>query len=85
MTDEDFLSRFKLDESHQLIGGLDSGALLLGALGLLKGKCATTYPTAEIERLWKILARRSSGNRSCAKAAWQRRRNVFRESYWRVG
>ncbi len=47
MTDENFLQAFKLDENRQLIGAIDSGALLLGALGFLKGKRATTYPTAE--------------------------------------
>lgn len=50
MTDEDFLSRFKLDERRQLIGAIDSGALLLGALGFLKGKKATSYPSAEIKK-----------------------------------
>ncbi len=50
MTDETFLNAFNLDESKQLIGAIDSGALLLGALGLLKGKCATSYPSAEIKK-----------------------------------
>lgn len=49
MRDEDFLAAFRLDESRQLVGALDSGALLLGALGLLKGKRATTYPSAELK------------------------------------
>jgi transcriptional regulator GlxA family with amidase domain len=49
--DESFLSAFKLDESRQLIGAIDSGALLLGALGLLKGRKATSYPSAEIKRM----------------------------------
>lgn len=50
MFDEKFLSAFNLDESRHLIGAIDSGALLLGALGLLKGKRATSYPSAEIKR-----------------------------------
>lgn len=50
MTDESFLEKFKLDESRQLIGAIDSGALLLGALGFLKGKQATGYPSAEVKR-----------------------------------
>jgi len=49
--DKGFLGAFRLDESRQLIGSIDSGALLLGALGFLKGRKATTYPTAEIKKL----------------------------------
>ncbi len=45
--DRAFLEAFSLDEHRQLIGAIDSGALLLGALGLLRGKRATTYPSAE--------------------------------------
>ncbi|AHZ84307.1 DJ-1/PfpI family protein [Bdellovibrio bacteriovorus] len=44
--DPSFLSKFRLDESRQVIAAIDSGALVLGALGLLKGKQAVTYPTA---------------------------------------
>lgn len=51
MVDENFLSKFKLDEKRQLIGGLDSGALLLGKLGFLKGRKATGYPSVEIKNL----------------------------------
>jgi transcriptional regulator GlxA family with amidase domain len=43
---EKFLNKFQLDESRQFIVAIDSGALILGALGVLKGKRATTYPTA---------------------------------------
>lgn len=50
MTDEKFLASFKLDLERQLIGAIDSGALLLGALGFLRGKRATSYPSAEIKR-----------------------------------
>lgn len=48
--DEKFLSAFRLDESRQLVGAIDSGALLLGALGLLKGRRATTYPSPELKK-----------------------------------
>lgn len=44
--DKQFLSNFQLDEKRQIIVAIDSGALILGALGLLKNKKATTYPTA---------------------------------------
>lgn len=50
MTDEEFLASFKLDSERQLIGAIDSGALLLGALGFLRGKRATSYPSAEIKQ-----------------------------------
>jgi transcriptional regulator GlxA family with amidase domain len=50
MKDEEFLSSFNLDESKQLLGALDSGALLLGALGFLKGRTVTSYPSPEIKR-----------------------------------
>jgi transcriptional regulator GlxA family with amidase domain len=46
INDQVFLGNFKLDESRQVIAAIDSGALILGALGLLKDKKATTYPTA---------------------------------------
>ena len=46
-----FLGAFKLDEGRQLLGAIDSGALLLGALGFLKGRKATTYPSPEIKRM----------------------------------
>jgi transcriptional regulator GlxA family with amidase domain len=46
MHDEPFLSAFNLDPARQMIGSMCSGALLLGALGLLEGKRATTYPTS---------------------------------------
>ena len=44
--DKKFLQNFKLDESRQVIAAIDSGALILAALGLLQQKRATTYPTA---------------------------------------
>jgi transcriptional regulator GlxA family with amidase domain len=43
---ECFLGAFRLDPSRQLVGSMCSGALILARLGLLKGKRATTYPTA---------------------------------------
>ena len=47
---ETVLQRLRLDPSKQLIGSMCSGALILAALGLLRGISATTYPTA-IEEL----------------------------------
>lgn len=44
-TSREYLKRFQLDPSRQLIGSMCSGALLLAALGLIEGE-ATTYPTA---------------------------------------
>lgn len=44
--DHAFLEKFKLDESKQFIAAIDSGALILGALGFLQNKSATTYPTS---------------------------------------
>lgn len=44
--DSSYLKRFQLNPEKQLIGSMCSGALLLGAMGLLTGKQATTYPTA---------------------------------------
>jgi transcriptional regulator GlxA family with amidase domain len=48
--DVEYLKRFWLDSERQYVGSMCSGALILGALGLLSGKKATTYPTAR-ERL----------------------------------
>lgn len=47
--DDAFLGAFRLDVNRQLIGAIDSGALLLGALGLLKGKRTTSYPSPDIK------------------------------------
>ncbi len=47
MKDQEWLARFQLDPQRQMIGSICSGALLLGALGLLSGKTATTYPTSK--------------------------------------
>ena len=50
MNDKEFLDSFRLNENKQLIGAIDSGALLLGSLGLLKGRRATNYPSEEIKK-----------------------------------
>ncbi len=43
--DKEYLDRFNLEPGRQLICSMCSGALILGALGLLNGLTATTYPT----------------------------------------
>ena len=50
-TDNQFLGAFSLDENRQLIGAIDSGALFLGALGLITGKKVTTYPAADLKKI----------------------------------
>lgn len=45
ITDPAFLGALRLDPARQVIGAIDSGALVLAALGLLDGLSATTYPT----------------------------------------
>lgn len=45
IADESFKAALRLDPRRQVIGGIDSGALILAALGLLDGLSATTYPT----------------------------------------
>ena len=44
--DEAYLNRFKLNPEKQIICSMCSGALIIAALGHLKGLSATTYPTA---------------------------------------
>jgi transcriptional regulator GlxA family with amidase domain len=44
--DETYLQRFKLNPDKQIICSMCSGALIIAALGHLKGLSATTYPTA---------------------------------------
>jgi transcriptional regulator GlxA family with amidase domain len=44
--DEVYLNRFKLNPGRQIICSMCSGALIIAALGHLKGLSATTYPTA---------------------------------------
>ncbi|WP_459501628.1 DJ-1/PfpI family protein [Bacillus sp. C1] len=43
--DSNYLNGLQLNPDKQLIGSMCSGALILGALGLLTEKRATTYPT----------------------------------------
>ena len=47
IADEAWLKRFALDPAKQLIGSICSGSLILAALGLLRDKTATTYPTSK--------------------------------------
>ncbi len=44
--DRGYLDRLALDPVRQLVASQCSGALILGAAGLLRGRTATTYPTA---------------------------------------
>jgi transcriptional regulator GlxA family with amidase domain len=44
--DEQYLNRFNLNPDKQIICSMCSGALIIAALGFLKGLTATTYPTA---------------------------------------
>jgi len=46
--DRNYLCQFRLDQTKQMIGSMCSGSLILAALGLLKGREATTYPTTKI-------------------------------------
>ena len=46
MWDLDYLSRLALDPSRQLVASQCSGALVLGACGVLEGLTATTHPSA---------------------------------------
>lgn len=50
---QQFLDKIQLNPENQLIGSMCSGALILGAKGLLKGLKATTYPTV-VEQLKKF-------------------------------
>ncbi len=45
INDEAYLNRFKLNAEKQIICSMCSGALIIAALGHLKGLSATTYPT----------------------------------------
>lgn len=45
ITDPAFLGALRLDPARQRIAAIDSGALILAALGLLDGLTATTYPS----------------------------------------
>lgn len=50
LADSGYLASLKLNPKSQMIAGLCSGALLLGALGYLRNQQATTYPTS-VEKL----------------------------------
>lgn len=58
--DPAFLGALRLDPSRQLVAAIDSGALVLAALGLLDGLSATTYPSvfAELEAMGVSTERR---------------------------
>jgi transcriptional regulator GlxA family with amidase domain len=58
--DPAFLAALQLDPKRQLIAAIDSGALILAALGLLEGLSATTYPSifAELEAMGVTTERR---------------------------
>lgn len=45
MADESYMSKLQLNPSRQRIAAIDSGVLILAALGLLENKSATTYST----------------------------------------
>lgn len=45
VADQQYLNALKLDPTRQRIAAIDSGVLILAALGLLDGLAATTYPT----------------------------------------
>lgn len=45
IADNEYLERFKLNPERQIICSMCSGALIIAALGHLKGLSATTYPT----------------------------------------
>lgn len=44
IADTGFMGRLRLDPSRQIVGAINSGALILAGLGLLDGLSATTYP-----------------------------------------
>lgn len=45
LADPAFMGALRLDPARQVIGAIDSGVLILAALGLLEGLSATTYST----------------------------------------
>lgn len=61
LADADYMASLKLDPHRQYIAAIDSGVLILAALGLLEGKSATTYPTvfAELEAMGIATERRA--------------------------
>lgn len=61
LADPQYMAQLKLDPTRQRIAAIDSGVLILAALGLLEGKTATTYFTVfpELEALGVTPERRS--------------------------
>ncbi len=47
--DPAYLARLAIDPTRQIVAAVDSGVLLVAALGLLRGKCATTYPAPDLD------------------------------------
>lgn len=45
LADPEYMAALRLDPTRQRIAAIDSGVLILAALGLLNGKTATTYAT----------------------------------------
>jgi len=46
--DADAMARLAIDPTRQVVAAVDSGALVVAALGLLRGKRATTYPSPDL-------------------------------------
>lgn len=60
LADSDYMASLQLDPGRQRIAAIDSGVLILAALGLLRGKSATTYATVfpELEAMGVATERR---------------------------
>ncbi len=48
LRDSAWLGALRLDPARQVIAAVDSGAIILAALGFLRGKRATTYPADDL-------------------------------------
>jgi transcriptional regulator GlxA family with amidase domain len=61
LADPIYMASLKLDPNRQRIAAIDSGVLILAALGLLAGKSATTYATVfpELEAMGIATERRA--------------------------
>jgi transcriptional regulator GlxA family with amidase domain len=61
LADPKYMARLRLDPARQRIAAIDSGVLILAALGLLDGKTATTYATVfpELEAMGVTTERRA--------------------------
>jgi putative intracellular protease/amidase len=51
IADPALLGALALDPARQIIAAVDSGAAILAALGHLRGKRATTYPSADLHEI----------------------------------